>query len=240
MSSSRSFSPLDAAPPPEVLPPKPWSPDRLNRESTGAVSPSPETPSAAPEADAGGDAGREDAAYARGYAEGQQQAQAIVAQRLAELTASEAELARAQEGLQGEFRAREQRLEEEYAALHHQAQLYVIEIAVKVAERLLRAQLRLAPDTVIRVAREALTEAEGGDLVRVRVAPADLQILQEAATGLAAETGIGRMEVAARPGLDRGEVELETGTGTLDGRWSTQLDRVRKGLRQVVGGGEGQ
>jgi flagellar assembly protein FliH len=156
------------------------------------------------------------------------------------LAARETELARVQEGLQGEFRAREQRLEEEYAALHHQAQLYVIEIAVKVAERLLRAQLRLAPDTVIRVAREALTEAEGGDLVRVRVAPSDLQVLQEAATGLAAETGVGRMEVAARPGLERGEIELETGTGTLDGRWSTQLERVRRGLRQVVGGGEGQ
>ncbi|HSW10165.1 MAG TPA: FliH/SctL family protein [Bacillota bacterium] len=236
MLSSRSFSPLDAAPPRGALPPQPWNPGRLGRDPVAAAEPPPETAAVPPD----GDGGREDAAFARGYAEGQQQAQVIVAERLAELAVLEADVQQVREGFQAEFRAREQRLEEEYAALRHQAQLYVIEIAVKVAERLLRAQLRLAPDTVIRVAREALAEAEGGDLVRARVAPSDLEVLQEAAAGLAAETGVGRLEVAARPGLERGEVELETGTGTLDARWSTQLERARRGLRQAAGGGEGQ
>ncbi|HCC32733.1 MAG TPA: hypothetical protein DEQ28_02350 [Clostridiales bacterium] len=236
MSSSRRFSPLDAAPPREVLPPQPWSPGRVSRDPVAAAEPLPEMAAAPPESDDR----REREAFARGYAEGQQQAQIIVAERLAELTAREADVQQVREGLQATFDARKQRLEQEYAALLHQAQLYVIEIAVKVAERLLRTQLRLAPDTVIRVAREALAEVEGGDQVRIRVAQSDLDVLQEAATGLAAETGIGRLEVAARPGLERGEVELETGTGTLDARWSTQLERVRRGLRQAAGGGEGQ
>jgi len=186
-----------------------------------------------------GDDGRADAAFARGYAEGQQQAQTVVAERLAELAAREADLEQIGAALKAELHARERQLEEEYAILRHQAQLHVIEIAVKVAERLLRTQLRMAPDTVIRVAREALTEAEGGDLVRARVAPSDLEVLQEAAAGLAAETGVARLEIVARPGLEPGEVELETGTGTLDARWATQLERVRRGLRQAAGGGEG-
>lgn len=199
-----------------------------NNGEDQAVPPTPEAASG-PVADA----------YQRGLAEGRQLGREEFALEREGLAAREAILERARADLERRAGELEASFREEREALIKGAQLQLVELAVLVAERLLRAQLKLAPDTVIRVAREALGEIRGEPAVRLRAGPEDVPLLREALDGLAGEAGVSELEVIPQSDLDQGELEVETSSGTLDGRWSSQLACMRQGLSRPITGEEG-
>lgn len=229
---SRSFASLNTRP--KAVPPVSWQPDRLKPPPAPAKA---EKASEAAVVVPGGEATGE--AYRRGLDEGYRHCREELAAREEDLARREAALEQTRVELAAQARQQEERLQQERTVMMKGAQLQLVELSVRVAERLLRAQLKLSPDTVIRVAREALAQLEGGQAVRIRASEADLPVLLEAVGGLAAEAGVAELEVAAHPGLEQGELELETDSGSLDARWSSQLARMQRGLRQPLTGEEG-
>jgi flagellar biosynthesis/type III secretory pathway protein FliH len=105
-------------------------------------------------------------------------------------------------------------------------------LARMLAERLLGAELTLAPERVVELATAALREARGARRARIRAnsldAPLLLSRLHE--LGMKAEA----LEIVPDDSLERGSLLLDTDLGVLDARIAPQLDRLTEALADVL------
>ncbi|RYZ03242.1 MAG: hypothetical protein EOO73_28575 [Myxococcales bacterium] len=111
-----------------------------------------------------------------------------------------------------------------------------VALARLLAERLLGASLAVAPEQVISLARQALSEARGARRLTLVAHPADAKLLSQAlpSLGVAVET-VRISEDAARA---RGSLRIETDVGVLDADLAPQLDRLALRLRETLSHGQ--
>ncbi|MEP7052894.1 MAG: FliH/SctL family protein [Pseudomonadota bacterium] len=107
-----------------------------------------------------------------------------------------------------------------------------VDLARLLAERLLGESLRVAPEQVISLARQALAEARGARRITLVAHPEDAKLLEISlpALGLDATTASVRPD-AARV---RGNLRIETEIGVLDAELSPQLERLSLKLRESL------
>lgn len=107
-----------------------------------------------------------------------------------------------------------------------------IELARLLAERLLGASLALAPEQVVALARQALTEARGARRLAILAHPEDAQLLSGAlpSLGVAVET----VRIVPDAQRARGSLRIETDIGVLDAELAPQLDRLALRLRETL------
>lgn len=104
----------------------------------------------------------------------------------------------------------------------------IVAIARVLAERLLGEELRLAPERVVALARQALGEARGARRIRLVAHPEDVKLLERSLPELGVEPSA--ISLAADPSRARGELRLETEIGVLDAELGPQLDRLTERL----------
>jgi len=107
-----------------------------------------------------------------------------------------------------------------------------VELARLLAERLLGESLRVAPEQVIALARQALSEARGARRITVVAHPEDAKLLEISLPVL----GLHEATVAVRadPSRTRGHLRIETEIGILDADLAPQLDRLSLRLRETL------
>ena len=106
-----------------------------------------------------------------------------------------------------------------------------IGLAVAIAEKIVRRELREDPTISQAWLAEALELAAGASDITVRVAPADLEHLRSHAATLAASmAGIGEARFVADPTIEAGGCRVETRHGSIDEQLKTQLDRLSEEL----------
>ena len=107
-----------------------------------------------------------------------------------------------------------------------------VQLARLLAERLLGESLRVAPEQVTAIAKQALGEARGARRITIVAEPADARILQQnlAAIGLDAAT----LQVRPDPARARGNLRVETEIGALDAELAPQLERLALKLRESL------
>jgi flagellar assembly protein FliH/type III secretion protein L len=107
----------------------------------------------------------------------------------------------------------------------------VVACARLLAERLLGEALDVDPARVTALARQALTEAHGSRQVTLLAHPSDVPLLEAALTRgeLKAVT-----RVVADPARTRGNLRLQTESGTLDAELAPQLDRLSRKLAEAL------
>lgn len=107
-----------------------------------------------------------------------------------------------------------------------------VQLARLLAERLLGESLRVAPEQVTALAKQALAEARGARRITLVAEPADAAILQQnlAALGLDA----GTLNVRADAARARGNLRVETEIGALDAELAPQLERLALKLRESL------
>jgi flagellar biosynthesis/type III secretory pathway protein FliH len=107
-----------------------------------------------------------------------------------------------------------------------------VELARLLAERLLGESLRVAPEQVIALAKQALGEARGARRISLVAHPEDARILEQIlpALGLDASTA----QVRADQGRARGNLRIETEIGVLDAELAPQLERLALKLRESL------
>ncbi|HJK92757.1 MAG TPA: FliH/SctL family protein, partial [Polyangiaceae bacterium LLY-WYZ-15_(1-7)] len=98
-------------------------------------------------------------------------------------------------------------------------------LAVAAAERLVHAELALAPERIRDLVGGLLERARRAGDRRLRVHPEDAPLLD----GLPALAGAERIH---DPALARGDVILETELGRLDGRLEVRLEALRRALEE--------
>jgi flagellar assembly protein FliH len=120
-------------------------------------------------------------------------------------------------------------------SLLREAETRIVELAVRVASRILDHQVEVDRKAVVGVVRGALRLVERDDSVVIRVHPDDLPLMEEHLRETGGPTGSGIRAVPSAQ-VPRGGCLIETEGGSLDARIESQLDELRSVL---AGPGEG-
>lgn len=106
------------------------------------------------------------------------------------------------------------------------------EVAVAVAERILRTELDAKPERVRDIVGGILRLVSGVDRIAVRLHPDDVNVLGDNAERVVAQlASCGEAEIVADEALSRGGCIVDTRHGSIDARIETQLDRIAAELR---------
>lgn len=120
----------------------------------------------------------------------------------------------------------------------------LLNLAVQIAEKIIRREVETDPTVAQRIAEEALRQAVDKHHLRIRVHPEDLATLQAIAPELrAALDDVREFEIVPdrRSGhrrMARGGCLIETESGVIDARIETQLEEIREQLMEA--GSDGQ
>jgi len=107
-----------------------------------------------------------------------------------------------------------------------------VSLARLLAERLLGASLAIAPEQVVSLAQQALSEARGARRLSIVAHPEDAKLLLQSlpSLGVAIET----VRVVSDDARARGSLRIETDIGVLDADLAPQLDRLALRLRETL------
>jgi flagellar assembly protein FliH len=106
-----------------------------------------------------------------------------------------------------------------------------IHLATKIAERVIRRELRASPQIPIDLVREALQLAAGPSHLRVLMHPDDARALNAQLAPLLASVGPGASaELIADERIEAGGCRVETECGSVDQQFSVQLARIEEEL----------
>jgi len=111
------------------------------------------------------------------------------------------------------------------------------DLSVSVAEKLVHAQLQVAPDTVLGLVKDALRYAAEAERVTVLVNPADVALVRGAKDDLAAVLkGTGRFEIVESENVEPGSCLVETKTQVIDATRKSRMEDVRDAMDGGRGG----
>ena len=114
------------------------------------------------------------------------------------------------------------------ASLEHDAYAF----ALAVAERIVKREIQLDDEIVVRQVREALRRIVGVESIKVRVHPDDEVLIRSHRAALLALTDTTRdVVIEADHTIERGGCILESSSGNVDARIATQLRQVEHALR---------
>lgn len=109
----------------------------------------------------------------------------------------------------------------------HDLEIQIVDLAVLIAERIIRKSLETAPDTVIDIIREAMSHIVSGETVVLKVSEEDLPAINERYEewlGLSGNAREFRIEADRR--LRRGDCLIETEGGIVDAVVANRLDFI--------------
>ncbi|MDI6631167.1 MAG: FliH/SctL family protein [Bacillota bacterium] len=157
-------------------------------------------------------------AYREGFEQGFREGQARAEEATREM------LAGAQEALHA--------AEAERVAIFNQLEREVVELAQEIAERVVAAELKVNPEVVLAVAREAFTLVRDRPYVILLVNPDDLPVCQQARQqfeALLAEGAV--LRILPDPQVNRGGCLVDTGKGMVDATLSSRLATLLETLK---------
>jgi flagellar assembly protein FliH len=156
--------------------------------------------------------------HAEGFAVGRSKA-------LAEMTPSVAAAASALEAVRG--------LE---ADACERVESAAVELAVRMAERVVAGTVTVSPERLLDVVRGALRTIIERERVTLLVNPEDLDLMRSAVGDVAGSLGgIEHLEVQEERRVGRGGAIVRTAHGEVDARIETKLERVRSVVEQELG-----
>jgi flagellar assembly protein FliH len=168
-------------------------------------------------------------AHAEGLAAGQRDglasAQQLIGARAAEMAVQQTQdkLRTALPAFQGLARSLE--IERDRWITHWEAA--AVELSARIAEKILRHELSQQPALAVAMIHEALELAAGQPHLKLRLHPADIDVLQDCGReALARLAAIGDAELVPDDSIERGGCLIETRHGVIDARLATQVERI--------------
>lgn len=104
-------------------------------------------------------------------------------------------------------------------------------LAIAIAEKILRAELKQRPELASTMISEALQLAAGQPHVQVSMHPTDIELIQQSGVDITQRlAALGQGELIPDDRISRGGCHIETQHGVIDARLETQLDRISREL----------
>jgi type III secretion protein L len=111
----------------------------------------------------------------------------------------------------------------------------VLRLAVRVAEKIIGAQLQLAPGTIADIVAEALKGVRHERSISILVNPQTVEHVRERMHRLQAVSGVAReIQVVPSPAVAPGGCVVETEFGTIDAQLETQLKCMEAALLRAA------
>jgi len=110
----------------------------------------------------------------------------------------------------------------------------LIDLACAIAGKIVRKEIAQDDLAILRIVEQAISLAVEKEKLRIRLNPADLEILRQYSQGLKqSHDGIQDLELQEDPRIERGGCVIETPTGNVDGRLERQLEEIRRALKEL-------
>lgn len=113
----------------------------------------------------------------------------------------------------------------------------MVRLVLSIAKKVIVADLRTQPSAIVEIVRQAITNLDSPENMRIYLNPADIESITEAIDwgGL---TEIGsrdiHLEIKTDPRISQGGVIIESAGGAVDARLETRLNSVEKAFLDVV------
>jgi type III secretion protein L len=109
----------------------------------------------------------------------------------------------------------------------------VMDLAFKIAEKIIGKQLEIEPETIISIVKQAMQNVRQSKQLTIRVHPDDAKLLKENEEELQETLGRQRiLDVVEDKKVQRGGCIIESEIGTVEAQLQTQLERLKKILVQ--------
>lgn len=163
--------------------------------------------------------------YEQGYTDGTQHAREH----------ARAQLRDALERLQAQVAEVIHAVQAQYEAYLHHAESQMLELALEVARKIVREELKLHPEHALAIVRDALRRVQGFVHLRIRVNPLDLELVrQNRPMLLQIVDGTDGIEIVEDRRVDQGGCVIETEQGVYDARIRTQLAELERVIRDAA------
>lgn len=111
----------------------------------------------------------------------------------------------------------------------------LVEISVAAAEQLLRSQLEIAPEKVVRIVRETIKDLAGGEQIAIFVNPDDLAICLDLRGELAPDINGGAcLEIYPDMHISRGSCRIESESCSVEYLLETERETLRSSLLEIA------
>ena len=118
----------------------------------------------------------------------------------------------------------------EYTEVVEAAEQDMLDLAFRLARRIVGRTVELEPTTVREMVAGVLRHARGKRDIEVRVNPQDLDVLESARETMADQVDGVPVHFEADGQLERGSCVIHTESGRVDGRIDTRLETLRRAL----------
>ncbi len=119
--------------------------------------------------------------------------------------------------------------------LVHELQPYAVRIAVEVARRIVRRELRTDPGLITRTVASALEQVAAESRVHVRVHPLDARLLQDTIRDIvSASDEAAAVEIVPDGSVEQGGCVVESDRGIVDARLRTQFEAMQTRLLDAL------
>ncbi|WP_053365312.1 FliH/SctL family protein [Bacillus sp. FJAT-27245] len=120
---------------------------------------------------------------------------------------------------------------QEKAELIREAEPFVLELAIAIAKKVLQQELQTAPDALITLIKQTLSDVYETDSLSIGVSPEDFPFVQKQRKQLLAVDN-GQVEVKIFPdySVEQGGCIIRTSSGSIDARLDMQLSEIKKAL----------
>jgi Flagellar biosynthesis/type III secretory pathway protein len=167
--------------------------------------------------------------YQRGYDEGYHDGAREAQQR------ADAELQHTIETLRAHLQQVIQGVHAQHEAYLQHAEAQMLDLALEVARKVVREELKLQPAHVLAIVRDTLRRVQGFGRLRIRVNPLDVDLLrQNRPSLLQVVDGVEGIEIVEDRRVDQGGSVIETEQGVYDARIRTQLGEIERALREAA------
>jgi type III secretion protein L len=117
----------------------------------------------------------------------------------------------------------------EYEQFLRNANRELMDLAFKIAEKIIGKQLEIEPQTVISIVKQAMQNVRGSKQLTIRVHPSDAKILRENDDDLQEALGRQRMiDIMEDKKVQPGGCIIESEIGIVEAQLQTQLERLKK------------
>ena len=116
--------------------------------------------------------------------------------------------------------------------IHRKIEKEVAQLALSIAKKIVCHEIKTTEETVLCVAREALSRVENPGKIKVKMNPADLQFIQDTKSQLShILEDVDSIRFEAEESIRSGGCLIETDMGDIDARIETQLQAIEESFQ---------
>lgn len=124
--------------------------------------------------------------------------------------------------------------EKEYYNTIQSIESDIVYLSMSIAKKVVEYELSINPDIILNLIKNAIKKTSGRKGILVEVSSDDfVKVVEGINSTLKREAGISEVEVNENPGMSRGDFEINTNMGSINGMIDTKFEKIEKALEET-------